>query len=77
MKPKILSRGPDLDTEKCVRNVNGYKYDLILIAAQRARELKRQNKGSQKYEHNFTVVTALLDIQAGNVDPMTYLARVK
>jgi DNA-directed RNA polymerase omega subunit len=77
MKTPVLSRGPALDTEKCIRNVSNYRYDLILIAAQRAREIKRQNKGSQKYEHHFTVVSALLDVQNGTIDPMTYLAKVK
>jgi DNA-directed RNA polymerase subunit K/omega len=77
MKPKVLSRGPELDTEKCIRNVGNLRYDLILIAAQRAREIKRQNKGSQSYEHKFAVVTALMDVQNNNIDPLTYLARVK
>ena len=77
MKTPVLSRGPLIDTEKCVRNVDGYKYDLILIAAQRAREIKRQNKGSQTYEHHFAVLTALLEIQEGKIDPKTYLAKVK
>jgi DNA-directed RNA polymerase omega subunit len=77
MKPKVLSRGPELDTEKCIRNIGNLRYDLILVAAQRAREIKRQNKGSQNYEHKFAVVTALLDVQNGNIDPLTYLARVK
>ena len=77
MKTPVLSRGPMIDTEKCVRNVDGYKYDLILIAAQRAREIKRQNKGSNTYEHHFSLVTALLEIQEGKIDPQTYLAKVK
>ena len=77
MKPKVLSRGPELDTEKCIRNMGNLRYDLILVAAQRAREIKRQHKSSQNYEHKFAVVTALLDVQNGNIDPLTYLARVK
>lgn len=77
MKPKVLSRGPELDTEKCIRNMGNLRYDLILIAAQRAREIKRQHKGSQHYEHKFSVVTALLEVQNGTIDPLTYLAKVK
>jgi DNA-directed RNA polymerase subunit K/omega len=70
---KIDSRTLQLDTEKCVRQVGNYRYDLILIAAERLRELKRQNKGSTRY---YTSVDALLDIQEGLVDPVEYLAKV-
>jgi DNA-directed RNA polymerase subunit K/omega len=70
---KIDSRTLQLDTEKCVRQVGNYRYDLILIAAERLRELKRQNKHSTRY---YTSVDALLDIQEGLVDPVEYLAKV-
>ena len=76
-KAKIPSRGPELDNEKLVVNTNGLRYDLILIAAVRAREIRRQNKGSEKYEHNFPIVTALLEIQEGLVDPRKYLLKVQ
>ena len=77
MKTTILSRGPQIDTEQCVRNVGMGRFDLVLIAAQRAREIRRQNKESDKYEHTHSIVTALLDIQAGNIDPIEYLRKVK
>ena len=77
MKPKVPSRGPELDNEKLVVNANGFRYDLILIAAARAREIRRQNKGSETYEHNFPIVTALLEIQEGLIDPRKYLLKVK
>lgn len=70
---KIDSRTLQLDTEKCVRQVGNYRYDLILIASERLRELKRQNKHSTRY---YTSVDALLDIQEGLVDPVEYLAKV-
>jgi DNA-directed RNA polymerase subunit K/omega len=70
---KIDSRTLQLDTEKCVRQVGNYRYDLILVAAERLRELKRQNRSGTRY---YTSVDALLDIQEGLVDPVEYLAKV-
>jgi DNA-directed RNA polymerase omega subunit len=77
MKSRILSRGPQIDTEKCVENAGMGRFDLVLIAAQRAREIRRHNKESDKYEHTHAIVTALLDIQEGKVDPIEYLRKVK
>ena len=65
--PLIQSRGTAIDTQKCVVNANGNKYDLVLMAAARAREIKRRNQTSMKQEHVGAPVTALLEIQAGEV----------
>jgi hypothetical protein len=70
---KTDSRSPQLDTEKCVRQAGNYRYDLILIASERLRELRRQHKHGTRY---YTAVDALLDIQDGLVDPIEYLAKV-
>lgn len=72
-----LSRGPGIDTEQCVANV-GNKFDLVLIAAARARELKRQNRENPNatFAQVHTTVTALLDIQEGRVG-REYLKKVK
>jgi hypothetical protein len=70
---KTDSRSPQLDNEKCVRQAGNYRYDLILIASERLRELKRQHKNGTRY---YTTVDALLDIQEGLVDPVEYLAKV-
>ena len=72
MKHKSLSRGPDINTETCVENVGGNKYNLVLIAAARAREIKRQNRDSDKREHVFPTLTALEEIQEGKVGQSTY-----
>ena len=77
IKAKTPSRGPELDNEKLVSCTNDLRYDLVLIAAARAREIRRQNKGSEKYEHNFTIVSALLEVQQGLVEPRKYLLKVK
>ncbi len=70
---RVDSRNLQIDTEKCVREVGGYRYDLILVASERLRELKRQNKNGTRY---YTAIDALLDVQEGRIDPIEYLAKV-
>lgn len=74
MKPRIDSRTSQIDTEKCVRQAGGGRYDLILIGAQRLRELKRQHREDNKY---VTCIDALKEIQEGQVNLADYLAKVK
>ena len=76
-KPLDLSRGTTIDMEKCVEQVGGNRFNLVLIASERSREIRRQNKESVTREHVYSIVTALDDIQRGTVDPTTYLAKVK
>jgi len=76
MKSKVLSRGPSIDTEKCVENVGGNRFDLVLIATERAREIKRQHKESDKREHIYSIISALTDIQEGSVGK-EYLKKLK
>lgn len=73
MKPRIASRSPEIDTEQCV-NAAGGRYDLVLIAAQRLRELKRQHKESGRYT---TAIDALKDIESGLVDLSEYIAKIR
>lgn len=74
MKPRIDSRSPIVDTETCVRQSGGGRYDLVLIAAQRLRELKRQHREDNKY---VTAVDALLEVQHGQINLIDYLAKIK
>ena len=74
-KPVGLSRGPEVDTDLCVA-VAGNRYNLVLIAAHRAREIKRQHKDSMKREHVYSNITALLDVQSGKVG-LEYLKRIR
>ena len=76
-KPLDLSRGPGIDTELCTINAGGSRFDLVLIASERAREIRRQNKESEKREHVHSIVTALEEIQAGLIEPRKYLNKVK
>jgi DNA-directed RNA polymerase omega subunit len=74
-KPIGLSRGPEIDTDMCVANI-GNRYNLVIVAAHRAKEIKRQHKESMKREHVHSNLTALLEIQAGKIGP-EYLKRIK
>jgi len=76
MIPKSVSRGTLLDNEKCVENVGGNRFNLVLIAAERSREIKRQNKDSTKREHIYSSVTALAEIQEGKIGK-DYLKKIK
>jgi DNA-directed RNA polymerase omega subunit len=53
MKAVSLSRGPDVDTNKCVSNI-GSRYDMVIIASARAREIRLLNRNSTKREHVFS-----------------------
>jgi DNA-directed RNA polymerase subunit omega len=63
-----------LDTEKCVENV-GNRFDLVLIASARARELRR---GHQKMVStvNSIPITALREVEEGYVG-REYLKKVR
>jgi DNA-directed RNA polymerase omega subunit len=76
MKSKTLSRGPSIDMETCVENAGGNRFDLVLIATERAREIKRQNQESDKREHVYSIISALTDIQEGSVGK-EYLKKLK
>ena len=75
MKVKTVSRGPAIDTEQCVENVGGNRFDLVLIAAVRSRELAQRHKNSEQTTHLNAPVAALLDIQEGRVGK-EYLKKV-
>ena len=75
MKNKSLSRGPEIDTEKCVENIGGNRFDLVLIASARARELSRRHKAAELQTQMNAPVAALLDVQSGAVG-RDYLKKV-
>jgi DNA-directed RNA polymerase omega subunit len=72
---QYLSRGTDIDTDKCVTHI-GNRFNLVILAAARSREIRRQNQGSLKFEHIHTNVTALLEFQSGELD-INYMKKVK
>jgi DNA-directed RNA polymerase subunit K/omega len=65
-----------LDNDLCVNNVGNNRYDLVLIASHRSKEIRRANKESNKFEHLHTNVTALLEVQSGKIG-REYLKRVR
>lgn len=75
-KVRVSSRGPDLDTDLCVEQSGGNRFDLVLIAAARAREIARQHRSSGSNESVYASVSALLEIQNGKVGK-EYLKKVR
>jgi len=69
------SRGTDINTDLCVSNI-GNRFDLVIVASIRARELARQHRSSERPEQLNAPVTALLEIQTGKVSS-DYLKRVR
>jgi DNA-directed RNA polymerase subunit K/omega len=76
MKKTANSRGTQLDNEQCVENVGGNRFDMVLIAAARSKEIKRKNMASERRDHIFPGVTALLEIQNGEIG-REYLKKIK
>jgi hypothetical protein len=72
IKKKIDSRHPQLDLEKCVRNVDNLRYDMVLVAAERLRELKKQHRHGKHQ----TTIDALLEIQNGEIDAGAYILKM-
>jgi DNA-directed RNA polymerase omega subunit len=78
MKHAKLSRGPEVDVQACVKQA-GSRYNLVLVAAVRAREIKRQHRENPNasYSQVHTNVTALQEIESGAIDPAKYLLKVR
>jgi DNA-directed RNA polymerase omega subunit len=62
-----------ITSEEAVTAV-GNRYDLVLMASQRLRELRKKARETNKH---VTCIDALLDVQNGLVDPADYLAKIK
>ena len=76
MKNSKLSRATEIDIEKCVKNSGGNKFNLVIMAAVRAREISRNHKNSGNTDHIYPVVDSLLEFQSGKIGP-EYLKKVK
>jgi DNA-directed RNA polymerase omega subunit len=68
------SRGPLVDTDKCVENI-GNRFDLVIAASARSREISRRNRASNQLQHRHPIVSALLDVQEGRIG-REYLKKV-
>lgn len=74
MSVRIESRSSEIDLEKCIRETGEGRYDLVLAAAQRLREMKRQARDSGKY---VTAIDALKEAQQGQLNMVDYLSKVQ
>lgn len=74
--PAPVSRVGQLDNDKIVEMSGGNRFNLVIMAAARSREIRRQNKDSQKFEHIHSNVTALLDFQSGELGA-DYMKKIK
>jgi DNA-directed RNA polymerase omega subunit len=73
MTVRIESRSGEIDTERCVEHAGG-RYDLVIAAAQRLREMKRRARETNAM---VTPIDALKEIQSGSFNMIDYLAKVK
>ena len=73
MSVRIESRSSEIDTERCVINAGG-RYDLVIAAAQRLREMKRRARETNQF---VTPIDVLLEAQAGQLNMQDYLSKVK
>jgi len=74
-KPSVLSRGTEIDIEKCSVNVGG-RFDLVLIATARAREISRKHRDDGETSQVNSCVSAILEIQNGKIG-REYLRKVR
>jgi DNA-directed RNA polymerase subunit K/omega len=73
---QYTSRGTQLNNDKCVQQAGGNRFNLVIMAAARSREIRKQHYGSQKFEHVHSNVSALLEFQEGKLDA-SYIKRIK
>ena len=74
--PAPVSRVGELDNDKIVEMSGGNRFNLVIMAAARSREIRRQNKDSMKFEHLHSNVSALLDFQNGTLGA-DYMKKIK
>jgi DNA-directed RNA polymerase omega subunit len=74
-------KSTDINVHTCVEQVGGNQFELILIAATRAREIANTrtiaNKANPQLKYDTRIVTAALDeVQAGKIG-RDYLNKVR
>lgn len=78
---KVDTQSKDIDVQKCVQNVGGNQFELILIAATRAREIAGTRSIAQKNNPQLTypvktVTAALEEVVQGKIG-REYLGKVR
>ena len=74
--PAPISRVSELDNDKIVAMSGGNRFNLVIMAAARSRELRRQHRDSNAFKDVHTNVTALLEFQDGT-QTGEYMKKVK
>ena len=84
MESKITTVSPSLDIQKCAENVGGSRFELILIAATRSREIaqKRNIANAADSAMKFRMkpnIEALQEIEEGKIgrDYLSKVAKVR
>jgi DNA-directed RNA polymerase subunit K/omega len=77
MTIRIDSRGSQIDTEKCVRSAGNIRFDMILLATARAREINNQKRGQTEIRHYSPIVSALLELQDNQFNIEDYIRKIK
>ena len=75
MNRRIASRGPQIDSNVCAELI-GNKFNLVLIAAARAREIARAHKNAERKDHINPAMDALLEVQSGKLGK-EYLRKIR
>ena len=65
MKP--VSRGTEIDIEKCIKISGGNRYDMVLSISQQARTLHKRTADRAELQHSDALISALLNLQNGTV----------
>jgi DNA-directed RNA polymerase subunit K/omega len=68
------TRATEVDVEKCIAKTGLGRFDLVIAASQRVRELKIRARESGQH---VSAVDALLEAQKGQLNVIDYLAKVK
>lgn len=71
---KKIDRATVVDIEKCIEKSGHNRFEVILAATHRTRELKARAKENDSF---VTVVDSLLEIQDGKLNVTEYLNKVK
>jgi DNA-directed RNA polymerase subunit K/omega len=74
MSVRIESRSGEIDIERCIDKTGMGRYDLVIAAAQRLREMKRRARETNSF---VTPIDTLKEIQNGPFDMMNYLIKVR
>jgi len=72
MKAKSMVSLVDINT--CCEQVGNKRFDLVLIAAAKMREMRFHRMGTDKIT---TISEALIEIQEGRVNPTEYLRKIE